>query len=106
MAHGLGGLKEFDLDVFAEHFTSKLPLACLIYDNRGWGASDTLPGQPRRETIPAAQISDYSDAITYAQTLPEVDPERIGVWGSSYSGGHVLVVGATDRRAKCVVSQM
>ena len=35
----------------------------------------------------------------------EVDAERIGVWGGSYAGGHVLVVGAIDRRVKCVVSQ-
>ena len=46
------------------------------------------------------------DAITYASTLPEVDAGRIGVWGSSYSGGHVLVVGAIDRRVKAVVSQV
>ncbi len=42
----------------------------------------------------------------YARTLPEVDRERIGVWGSSLSGGHALVVGAIDRRVKCVVSQV
>ena len=39
-------------------------------------------------------------------TLPEVDADRIGVWGSSYSGGHVLVLGAIDRRVKCVVWQV
>ncbi|HJU09997.1 MAG TPA: alpha/beta hydrolase, partial [Candidatus Binataceae bacterium] len=37
---------------------------------------------------------------------PGIDRDRIGVWGSSYSGGHVLVLGATDRRIKCVVSQV
>ena len=35
-----------------------------------------------------------------------IDPDRIGIWGSSYSGGHVLVVGALDRRVRCVVSQV
>src|SRR6266700_6326770 len=45
-------------------------------------------------------------AITYGVTVPAVDPERIGVWGSSYSGGHVLVVAAIDRRVKAVVSQV
>jgi fermentation-respiration switch protein FrsA (DUF1100 family) len=51
-------------------------------------------------------VHDYRDAITYAQTRPEVDRGQIGVWGSSYSGGHVLVVGAIDRRVKCVVAQV
>jgi hypothetical protein len=51
-------------------------------------------------------VRDYRHAITYARTRPEVDRERIGIWGSSYSGGHVLVVGAIDRRVKYVVSQV
>lgn len=52
------------------------------------------------------QQSDYSDAITYAQSLSEVDPTKIGIWGSSYSGGHVLFVGAVDRRVKAVLCQV
>ncbi|KAI4681660.1 hypothetical protein J4E81_009826 [Alternaria sp. BMP 2799] len=50
-------------------------------------------------------MSDISDAITYAQTRPEVDPTKIGIWGSSFSGGNVLWVAAVDRRVKAVVSQ-
>jgi hypothetical protein len=37
-------------------------------------------------------VRDYRDAITYAETLADLDRERIGIWGTSYSGGHVLVV--------------
>ena len=77
--------------------------ASLVFDNRNFGASD---GEPRQEIDPWLQVRDYRDAITYAETLAETDPERIGVWGSSYSGGHVLVVGAIDSRVKCVVSQV
>lgn len=102
MAHGFSALKEMDLDIFAEYFVTQLPLVCLVYDNRCFGASD---GEPRQEIDPWLQKSDYSDAITYAQTLPEVNPEKIGIWGSSYSGGHVLWVGAVDRRVKAVLSQ-
>lgn len=105
MAHGFSALKEMDLNTFAEYFISKLSLSCLVYDNRGFGDSDTKEGQPRQEIIPAQQTSDYSDAITYAQMRPEVDPNRIGIWGSSYSGGHVLHVGAVDRRVKAVLCQ-
>lgn len=103
MAHGFSALKEMDLDTFAEYFTGKLALTCLVYDNRNFGASD---GEPRQEIIPPQQTSDYSDAITYAQMREDVDPNKIGIWGSSYSGGHVLWVGAVDRRVKAVLSQV
>ncbi|KPI35574.1 putative 31.7 kDa protein in traX-finO intergenic region [Cyphellophora attinorum] len=106
MAHGFSALKEMDLDTFADYFTSRLPLTCLVYDNRGFGASDTKEGQPRQEILPVQQTSDYSDAITYAQTREEVDSKKIGIWGSSYSGGHVLWVGAVDKRVKAVLCQV
>ena len=105
LAHGFSALKEFDLDAFAEYFVSKLPIAALVYDNRGFGDSDQKDGEPRLEIVPYLQISDYSDAITYVSQRPEVDPDRIAIWGSSYSGGHVLYVGAVDRRVKAVLSQ-
>jgi uncharacterized protein len=102
MAHGYSAVKEMYLDSFAEIFCGA-GLAVLVFDNRGFGASD---GEPRYEIDPWAQVRDYRHAITYARTLPEVDRERVGIWGSSYSGGHVLVVGAIDRRVRCVVSQV
>ncbi len=102
MAHGFSAVKEMYLDKFAEAF-AQAGLASIVFDNRNFGASD---GMPRQEIDPWMQIRDYSDAITFAGALPETDAERIGVWGSSYSGGHVLVVAAIDRRVKCVVSQV
>jgi fermentation-respiration switch protein FrsA (DUF1100 family) len=102
MAHGFSAVKEMYLDKYAEIF-AQAGLGALVFDNRNLGASD---GEPRQEIDPWAQVRDYRHAITYASTLPEVDPGRIGVWGSSYSGGHVLVVSAVDRRVKCVVSQV
>ena len=105
MSHGWSALKEMDLDVFAEHFTTNLDITCIVFDNRGFGDSDTKEGQPRSEIIPSVQQSDISDAITYAQGRDEVDPKKIGIWGSSYSGGHVLYVAAVDKRVKAVISQ-
>lgn len=102
MAHGFSAVKEMYLDSFAEFFAAA-GLNALVFDNRNFGASD---GEPRQEIDPWAQVRDYRHAITYATTLPEVDSARIGVWGSSYSGGHVLVVAAIDRRVKAVVSQV
>jgi fermentation-respiration switch protein FrsA (DUF1100 family) len=102
MAHGFSAVKEMYLDRYAE-MLAEAGLAALVYDNRNFGASD---GEPRQEIDPWAQMRDYRHAITHAGTLPEVDAERIGIFGSSYSGGHVLVVGALDRRVKAVVSQV
>jgi fermentation-respiration switch protein FrsA (DUF1100 family) len=102
MAHGLSAVKEMHLDDFAQAFAAG-GLAALVFDNRNFGASD---GEPRQEIDPWAQVRDYRHAITWAQTRPEVDADRIGVWGSSYSGGHVLVLGAIDKRIKCVACQV
>ena len=105
MAHGFSAIKEMRLDAYAELF-SQAGLACVVYDNRGFGASDAAPGKPRQEIDPWEQVRDYQHAITYAQTRPEVDAERIGVWGSSYSAAHAYVVGAIDRRVKAVCGQV
>lgn len=102
MAHGFSAVKEMYLDSFAEVFADA-GLNALVFDNRNFGASD---GEPRQEIDPVAQVRDYRHAITYAGTRDDVDTTRIGVWGSSYSGGHVLVVGAIDRRVKAVVAQV
>jgi uncharacterized protein len=102
MAHGFSAVKEMYLDRFAEAFADAR-LGSIVFDNRNFGTSD---GQPRQEIDPWQQVRDYRDAITFAETLESTTPERIGIWGSSYSGGHVLVVGAIDRRVKCVVAQV
>jgi uncharacterized protein len=102
VAHGFSAVKEMYLDRFADAFAAA-GLASVVFDNRNFGASD---GEPRQEIDPWQQVRDYRDAITYAETLDETDPQRIGIWGSSYSGGHVLVVGAIDRRVKCIVGQV
>jgi dienelactone hydrolase len=101
MSHGFGAVHEMYLDYIAAAFADA-GLCCLVYD-RGLGASD---GEPRGELDPFAQIADMRDAVTFAASLDDVDPARIGLWGTSYTGGHVLVVAATDRRVRCVVSQI
>ena len=102
MCHGFSAVKEMYLDRFGQLFADS-GMAALVYDNRNLGASD---GEPRQEIDPWQQVRDYRDAISFARGLPEIDGDRIGVWGSSYSGAHVLVVGAVDRRVKCVVAQV
>lgn len=102
MAAGFACVKEMHLDRYAEVF-AEAGLAALVFDFRNLGASD---GEPRQEINPWLQIEDYRHAITYASAIAEVDAGRIGIWGSSYSGGHALVVAATDRRVGCVAVQV
>ena len=102
MAHGFSAVKEMGLDDYAQTFCAA-GLAVLVYDNRNLGASE---GLPRQEIDPVAQRRDYSHAITFARCLPGIDPHRIGVWGTSYTGGLVIIAAALDRRIKCVVSQV
>lgn len=102
MAHGFSAIKEMGLAPYARKF-SQNGYAVLVYDHKNFGDSD---GEPRYEINPWEQIEGYKHAITYASTLPEIDANRIGIWGSSYSGGHVLMVGASDARVKFVVAQV
>jgi len=102
MAGGFSCVKEMHLPNYAEVFANA-GLAVLLFDFRNLGASD---GSPRQELNPWQQAEDYRHAITYACTLSGVDANRVGIWGSSYSGGHCLMVAATDRRVKCVSVQV
>ncbi|MGH8595280.1 MAG: alpha/beta hydrolase, partial [Gammaproteobacteria bacterium] len=102
MAHGFTALKEMGLDDYAAVFTGA-GLACLVYDHRNFGDSD---GTPRHEIDPIAQMRDYRHALTFAESRPEVAADRLGIWGTSYSGGLVLMAAAVDRRVRCVVSQV
>jgi pimeloyl-ACP methyl ester carboxylesterase len=75
-------------------------IAALIFDYRYMGASS---GEPRQHIDPWQQIEDYRNAVSYMESRPDVDSERIGAWGISYSGGHVMILGAVDPRVRAVV---
>jgi len=102
MAHGFAGVKEHGLEPYAEAF-AQAGFVVLLHDHRNFGDSD---GVPRQDINPWLQIADWRRAISFLESRPEVDPQRIGLWGTSYSGGHALVLGANDRRLKCIVSQV
>ena len=100
MAGGWCYVKELVQPHYAEAFV-RAGCAALVFDYRRFGDSD---GSPRQHLDPNDQIEDYKNAISFAETLDVADADRIAVWGISYSGGHALIVGATDPRVKCVVS--
>lgn len=101
-AHGFGTLKEMFLATNSSAFASA-GLATVVWDHANFGSSD---GEPRYEVDPWLQVRGYRDAITFATQQPEVDASRVGIWGTSYSGGHVIPVAAFDSRVRCVVSQI
>jgi dienelactone hydrolase len=123
MAHGWGGVAA-NLRPDAVAF-ARAGYLVVTFDYRGWGASDsrvvlTAPQPPRtkdlkftaevlevREVVdPIDQTTDLANAVSWAYAEPQCDGTRIGLWGSSYSGGHVVYVAARDPRVKATVSQV
>jgi fermentation-respiration switch protein FrsA (DUF1100 family) len=101
MAHGLGAVKTMRLDAFAERFC-EAGYACLVFDYRHFGDSE---GSPRQLLDIDRQLHDWHAAVAYARSRTDLDTERVVLWGSSFSGGHVIKVGAQDGRVAAVVSQ-
>ena len=101
MGHGFSGTKGL-ARVYAERFAAA-GLAVLVFDYRHFGASG---GQPRQLVDVGRQREDYHAAVRCARTCPGIDPERIALWGTSFSGGHVIAVAAEDPRIAAVVAQV
>lgn len=101
MAHGLGGTRDCALEPYAKAFADAGFLV-LLFDYRYLGASD---GAPRQLIDIRKQLEDWAAAIASARAMPGVDPDRIGLWGSSFSGGHVLLAAARDERIAAVSAQ-
>ncbi|EXJ77678.1 hypothetical protein A1O3_09907 [Capronia epimyces CBS 606.96] len=104
LTHGLSCIKEMGLDDVASKFVADLPLSCLVYDHRGFGASDTAAYAPRQEITTWLQANDMRDAVTYVQTREEVDRSKIALWGYSLAAAVSVYVAAIDRRVKAVVA--
>jgi uncharacterized protein len=102
MAHGFAGTVDSGLMPFAERYAAA-GLDALAFDYRHFGAS---AGEPRQLVSIPRQLEDYAAAIAFARTLEGVDPERIVLWGSSFSGGHVVAAAVADGRVAAVISQV
>jgi len=101
MAHGFGGTMDAGLLPFAEAF-AEAGLDVLLFDYRCFGDST---GEPRQFAWPSRHRDDYKAAVEFARGLDGVDPERIVLWGTSWSGGHIVYVAADDPRIAAVISQ-
>jgi uncharacterized protein len=102
LAGGWCYVRELVMPYYAQAFAAA-GLAALVFDYRNLGVSD---GEPRQHLDPWAQIRDYRSALSFLERRDDIAADRLGVWGISYSGGHALILGATDPRVKCLVSQI
>lgn len=101
MAHGLGAVKTMRLDAFAERFVAA-GYGCLVFDYRNFGDS----GGAQRQVIDVGwQLADWAAAVAYAHTVTGVDRNRIGVWGTSFGGGHAISTGAKVAGVAAVIAQ-
>lgn len=98
MAGGWCYVKELAQPTYAAALAAR-GIAAIIFDYRGFGSSE---GEPRQHIDPNEQLADYRNAIDHAERMDDIDADRIGVWGISYSGGHVLILGAIDPRVRAL----
>ena len=103
LSHGFGAVRGMrNIPQVAQLLAGSGILAIAI-DYRYLGDSS---GEPRQQVLPYAQRQDLSNALSYLQTRTDVDGERLGLWGTSFSGGQSLRVTAFDRRIKALVVQV
>jgi len=100
MCHGFSATRHMALPAFATAFADA-GLAVCLYDHRGLGASG---GGPRQTIDPWQQSLDMREVVGWFEQRPEVDGGRLALWGSSFSGGEAIVVGAVDDRISAVVA--
>jgi dipeptidyl aminopeptidase/acylaminoacyl peptidase len=99
LCHGYTGVKDLYLPDNARVLNAAGYIV-LTFDYKGWGESEG----PRSRLAPYGRVADVGAALTFLSLQPHVDPERLGIYGTSYGGATVVWVGAVDPRVKCIVS--
>lgn len=101
LAHGLGGIRSHRLDQYSQKLAGQ-GMAALAFDYRHFGDSE---GNPRLFVSITRQLADYEAALGWLRQHPEIDSKRIAVWGTSFSGGHVLALAAKHPFLAAAVAQ-
>lgn len=102
LAHGFCAEKSFRLPAFAERFR-EAGFAAYLFDYRCFGDSE---GEPRHWVSPARHLADWRAAIQHVRSLPDIDPDRVAIWGTSFAGGHVLKIASENPPIAAVISQV
>ena len=101
LCHGFTGIKELILPGYGRGF-ARAGIAALAFDYRGFGESEGSRGR----LVARRQIEDIHNSVTFMETLAEVDPRRVGLWGTSYGAANAIVAAAADLRVRCVAAQV
>jgi hypothetical protein len=101
LCQGFTGVRSLILPDYAKVFVDA-GFVVLTFDYRGWARSEG----PKWRLVPLEQVDDIRNALTFLQAQPQVDPDRLGLWGTSYGGGHAPYVAGVDARVKAVVGQV
>jgi dipeptidyl aminopeptidase/acylaminoacyl peptidase len=99
LCHGYTGVRTIYLPENARVLAAA-GYAVLTFDYKGWGDSDG----PKTRLAPYSRVADVQAALTFLGAQPEVDRERLGIYGTSYGGATVVWTAAIDPRVKCVVA--
>jgi uncharacterized protein len=102
MAHGFAAEKSFGLPAYAQRFAEK-GLAVFMFDYRCFGASE---GEPRNYVDPGRHLCDWQAAISHVRSLANINTDKVALWGSSFSGGHVIVTASKDQNISAIVAQV
>jgi len=102
MAHGFAAERAFGLPAFAQRFAD-IGMAVLLFDYRTFGSSE---GSPRNNVDPIHHGEDWDAAIAHGRSLTDIDPERISLWGTSFSGAHVVCAAARDGNIQSLIGLM
>jgi len=102
MGHGFGGTRRLFLPDYAERF-ARAGFAVFVFDYRSFGDS---PGEPRQLVRIDGQLEDWRAALRHVRGRSDVDVDRVALWGTSLSGGHVLEIAAQDPAVVAVVAQV
>ena len=100
MSHGFSATRRMGLPAFAEAFAAA-GFAVALYDHRCLGESG---GEPRQSIDPWLQTLDMRRVFDWLSQRPEVDPAKVALWGSSFSGGESIVLAAVDDRVRAVIA--
>ena len=99
LGHGLSAVRDQRLPAYAERF-AEAGLAALLFDYRHFGAS---AGEPRQLLDIPRQLEDWRTALAYARGLDDVS--KVGLFGSSFGGGHALTIATESPAVAAVVAQ-
>jgi len=101
LGHGIGAIREMRLDAFAERF-AQAGIAALAFTYRYLGDSG---GEPRQLMSVNRQLDDWEAALKFVKSYPSLDGERVGIWGSSFGGGHAITIASRHPELKAAIAQ-